>query len=68
MQFAVGIMTIVALAQAAGSKGSPYATRDMLLEEHGISVHGRRLKKVVMAVDSDGCANVLDSSPDMVPV
>ena len=40
--------------------------RDKLLEEHGIADHARRATKVVMAVDSAGCANVLCQK--MVPV
>ena len=44
---------------AAGSKESPYATRDKLLREHCISVHANKAKKAVNAVDSVGCANVL---------
>ena len=56
-QLAVDIVTKVAIAHAPGSKESLYATRDKLLEEHGIAVHARRAKKVVKAVDSAGCVN-----------
>ena len=53
------IMTKVAIARAAGSKESPYGNRDKLMVEHCISLHARRAKKAVKAVDSADRPSVL---------
>ena len=67
LQFAMDITTEVESAHAAGSKDSPYSTRDKLWEEHSVTVHAHRAKKVVKAADSAGCANIQRNTKSQEP-
>ena len=46
-------------AHPADAKESPYATRDKLMAEHGISVRAHKTREAAKAVDRAGCAKVL---------